>query len=121
MPAAIEARACRLDCLLATIASPGGSLGVGSPDYAGNYPMVTSLGGPEIAIALSINVDQAFYDDLAHGYHIHFASTTCACDVLDGTVPEPAPLALLGLAALVLVPAYERLHSAARRIASSYG
>ena len=67
--------------------------------------MVTSLGGPEIAIALSINVDQAFYDDLAHGYHIHFASTTCACDVLDGVypaAPEPAPLALFGAACAAL-------------------
>ena len=99
----------------------GGNLGIASPDYAGNLPAVTSLGGPEIAIALSIHVDQAFYGDLAHGYSIHFASTTCACDVLDGSVPEPAGLGLLGIAAVALLRAYERLHSAARRIASSSG
>jgi hypothetical protein len=82
----------------------GGNLGVASPDYPGYLPVVTSLGGPEIAIALNISTDQAFYNDLSHGYRIHFASTTCACDVLDGAVPEPAGLGLLGmglLAALV--------------------
>ena len=85
----------------AAVWGEGGNLGYAGPDYSGNYPVVTSLGGPEIAIALDLKVDQAFYDDLAHGYHIHFASTTCACDVLDGAVPEPAGLALVGLAPLL--------------------
>ncbi|HXZ84434.1 MAG TPA: hypothetical protein VEI82_02990 [Myxococcota bacterium] len=83
----------------------GGNLGIGSPDYTGYIPMVTSLGGPEIEIQLTVSTDQAVYDDLAGGYRVHFASTTCACDVLDGAVPEPAGLALLALAAL---PAFVR-------------
>jgi hypothetical protein len=79
----------------AAVWGDGGTIGVSSPDYAGNFPTVTALGGPELEIQLQISTDQAFYDDLAHGYRVHFASTTCACDVLDGAVPEPGLLSLV--------------------------
>lgn len=79
-----------------------------NPTYSGFVPIAYSLGGPEIAVLLQIAVGPAFYADVSAGYSVHFASTTCACDVIDGTVPEPAPLALL-LAALTLCALPARL------------
>jgi hypothetical protein len=81
-----------------------------NPSYGGLFPQVTSLGGSEIAITLKLTtldpvVDRyGFYDDVVNGFDVHFASTTCACDVLDGhiTVPEPRPLALTALALTLL-------------------
>jgi len=92
----------------AAVWGDGGALGVSSPDYPGNFPQVTALGGPELEIQLQVSTDQAFFDDLAHGYRVHFASTTCACDVLDGAVPEPG-LSYLVAAALLGVTIRRRV------------
>ena len=60
----------------------------------------SALGGSELSIQLQVAIGPAFYNDVAGGYSMHFASSTCACDVLDGVYPaarrSPAPLALLG-------------------------
>jgi len=85
-----------------------GAIETFSPDFVGNVPVAYTLDGPEIAILLQINIGPAFYDDVKDGYRVHFASTTCACDVIDVAVPEPAPL-LLALAALVLTATCARL------------
>ncbi|HTO71445.1 MAG TPA: hypothetical protein VMR31_16410 [Myxococcota bacterium] len=81
-----------------------GNIGVYGPDYIGSLPVVTSLGGPELDIQLAIPIDAAFYADVAGGYRVHFASGTCACDVIDGAVPEPGAgvLAAGALAAALL-------------------
>jgi len=77
------------------------------PDFIG-VPVATALGGPEIAIQIRVSIGPAFYDDVSDGYRVHFASTTCACDVIDGVVPEPAPFAL-ALAVVALTAARARL------------
>jgi len=69
-----------------------------APDYSGFFPVATPVGGPEISIQLQIATGPAFYADVSGGYRVHFASATCACDVIDGAVPEPGPLALASLA-----------------------
>ncbi|MFI5315369.1 MAG: PEP-CTERM sorting domain-containing protein [Myxococcota bacterium] len=78
------------------------------PDFLGNVPIAYSLGGSEIAIQLQVATGADFSSDVSDGYSVHFASTTCACDVLDGSVPEPSALALLAIA-LAFVPARRRL------------
>jgi hypothetical protein len=78
------------------------------PDFVGNFPNPFSVGGSEVAVRLQVNIGPGFYNDVSDGFHVHFASTTCACDVLDATVPEPAPLAL-ALAALALTATRARL------------
>jgi len=67
------------------------------------YITTTAVGGSEVEILVTNAVASAFLDDLADGYRVRFASTTCACDVLDVTVPEPAPGALVALAAALLI------------------
>lgn len=62
-----------------------------TPTFIGNFPNVIPLGGPELDIRLLVYVGPEFYDDVAGGYSIHFASSTCACDVLDATYPAPVP------------------------------
>ena len=72
-----------------------------APDFVGYVPIVVPLGGSELSIQLQVAIGAAFYNDVAGGYSIHFASSTCACDVLDGVypaTPEPGVLALLGAA-----------------------
>ena len=74
-----------------------------NPTFGGRFPVVTALGGPEIAVLLQITtIGPAFWNDVKDGFDVHFASTTCACDVIDGHVPEPAPFALT-LALLTLL------------------
>lgn len=68
------------------------------PDFVGNAPVAYGVGGSEIAIQLQVAIGSAFYDDVKDGYRVHFASATCACDVIDGAVPEPPPLSLAALA-----------------------
>jgi hypothetical protein len=72
------------------------------PDFVGYFPNAVSLGGAELSIQLQVAIGPAFYNDVVGGYGIHFASSTCACDVLDGVYPAAAPepelLALLGAA-----------------------
>lgn len=80
------------------------------PDFVGFVPVATALGGPEIAIQVQVAIGSAFYDDVSGGYRVHFASATCACDVIDGVVPEPAPFAL-ALAVVALTAARARLCS----------
>jgi hypothetical protein len=72
-----------------------GAIEAFGPDFSGFFPQVVSLGGSEIGIQLSVGIGPSFYDDVSGGYSIRFASTTCACDVISATVPEPAPLALV--------------------------
>jgi hypothetical protein len=79
-----------------------------SPDFVGYAPLTYALGGAEVGVQLQIAVGPEFYDDVADGYRLHFASTTCGCDVLDGAVPEPAPIAL-ALGALAVCAARARL------------
>jgi hypothetical protein len=79
------------------------------PAFVGSFPVAQAMGGAEIGIQLRIDIGPAFYDDVSDGYRVHFASATCACDVIDGAVPEPAPLALSALAALALTAARARL------------
>jgi len=76
-----------------------------APDFAGYVPIVVPLGGPELQIQLQVAIGAAFFNDVSGGYRIHLASTTCACDVLDGRYPAPEPqaLALLVLAAAAAV------------------
>jgi hypothetical protein len=71
-----------------------------SPDFVGFVPIAVPLGGGELSIQLQVAIGPAFYNDVVGGYRIHFASSTCACDVLDGVYPAPEPgaLALLGVA-----------------------
>lgn len=71
-----------------------------APDFAGFVPIAVPLGGAELSIQLQVAIGPAFYNDVVGGYRIHFASSTCACDVLDGVYPAPEPgvLALLGAA-----------------------
>lgn len=78
------------------------------PDFVGNGPVVSAIGGAEIAILLQIAINPDFYGDVSSGFQLHFASGTCGCDVLDVTVPEPAPLAL-ACAALALTASAARL------------
>lgn len=61
-----------------------------SPESFG-YFTTTAVGGSELEIQLVILAGQAFLDDLADGYRLRFASTTCACDVLDVSVPAAVP------------------------------
>jgi hypothetical protein len=68
------------------------------PDYFGTFPLVTAVSGSELEILIQANISGgAFYDDLKNGFHIQFASATCACDVIAGDypVPEPGAAALL--------------------------
>jgi hypothetical protein len=81
-----------------------GAIGDVPPDFTGYFPVAYGVGGPEIAIQLQIAIGPAFYDDVRAGYRLHFASTTCACDVIDARVAEPSRLALL-TAALALLGA----------------
>ena len=72
-----------------------------APDFAGFVPIAVPLGGGELSIQLQVAIGPAFYNDVVGGYSIHFASSTCACDVLDGAypaAPKPGVLALLGAA-----------------------
>lgn len=82
------------------------NLGSVAPDFLGLPPQTDAQGGSEILVSLLVAIGPAFYDDVAGGYHIHFASTTCACDVLDGSypaaAPEPATALLLGVALAAL-------------------
>ena len=78
------------------------------PDFVGNAPLAYALGGAEIGIQLQVAIGPAFWNDVSGGYRVHFASTTCACDVIDAAVPEPAPV-FLALAALALIAARTRL------------
>ena len=79
-----------------------------APDFFGYVPIAVPLGGPELSIQLQVAIGAAFFNDVAGGYQIHFASSTCACDVLDGVYPAPEPtaLALLGAAAAALALGY---------------
>jgi hypothetical protein len=83
-----------------------GEITQSTPTYSG----FTAVGavGSEVGVFVQIPIGPAFYNDVKDGYSIHFASTTCACDVLDARVPEPAPLAL-ALGALALTAARARL------------
>jgi hypothetical protein len=82
-----------------------GTIGTDLPVSFG-YITSTVVGGSELEILVTNAVSAAFLDDLSDGYRVRFASTTCACDVLDVTVPEPAAGALVALtAALLLVRA----------------
>ena len=85
-----------------------------TPDFQGYFPIAYGVGGSEIAIQLQIAIGPAFYDDVSNGYSVHFASTTCACDVLDGAVPE-APAAALALVGIALALACAR-RTAARAV-----
>lgn len=62
-----------------------------APDFVGFVPIVIPLGGSELQIQLQVAIGAAFYNDVAGGYSVHFASSTCACDVLDGRYPAAAP------------------------------
>ncbi len=85
-----------------------GAIEAFGPDFSGFVPLVGSLGESEISIHLQVAIGPGFYNDVSGGYSLHFASTTCACDVLSATVPEPAQLALL-LGALALTAGRARL------------
>jgi len=62
-----------------------------APDFVGFVPIVFGVGGSELQIQLQVAIGPAFYNDVAGGYSVHFASSTCACDVLDGSYPAAAP------------------------------
>lgn len=78
------------------------------PRYSGSQPLVQSLGGSELSILLQVRIGPDFYGDALGGFDVSFASTTCACDVIAATVPEPAPFAL-ALSALALTALCARL------------
>lgn len=68
--------------------------------------IATALGGGEIDVQVIVLAEAPFFDDIADGFRLHLASTTCACDVLDGLyapagVPEPGAAALLAIALLL--------------------
>jgi hypothetical protein len=68
------------------------NIGAGvSPDFFGLFPTVVPLGGAELQINLQVAIGAAFFNDVAGGYSIQFASSTCACDVLDASYPAPEP------------------------------
>jgi hypothetical protein len=68
------------------------------PDFTGFVPVAYAVGGAEIGIPIQVLIGPGFYNDVSGGFQVHFASTTCACDVIDVTVPEPAPGALAAVA-----------------------
>ena len=76
-----------------------GNITTPAPDFLGS-PSVVALGGSELSILVNVSIGASFYGDVVGGYSVHFASSTCACDVLDGSypapVPEPGAAALLG-------------------------
>ena len=71
-----------------------------APDFLWLSLSVVALGGSELSILVNVSIGASFYGDVVAGYSVHFASSTCACDVLDGSypaaVPEPGAAALLG-------------------------
>jgi hypothetical protein len=79
-----------------------GQIDQAGADYFGSFPLVTVVSGSELEILIQANISGgAFYDDVKNGFHIHFASATCACDVIDGSYPLPEPsAAALAFAAL---------------------
>jgi hypothetical protein len=71
--------------------------GITGSDLPEGFGYVTTsvVEGSELEVQIFTTASAAFVDDVANGFHLRFASTTCACDVIDATVPESAPAALL--------------------------
>ncbi len=81
-----------------------GSIGSDLPESFG-YVTAQVVAGDEIEVRIVVSASAAFAADVAEGFRVHLASTTCACDVLDGIHPpvtEPGAAALLGLAGAAL-------------------
>ena len=50
----------------------------------------------ELIVTLSFDPNDAFWTDLStQGMNVHFASATCANDIIDGFIPTPEPSTLL--------------------------
>jgi hypothetical protein len=81
-----------------------GEIGSELPEAFG-YVTATGAGGAELEVRIVVGASAAFVADVADGFELRFASTTCACDVLRGVHPsvaEPGAAALLACAAAAL-------------------
>jgi hypothetical protein len=74
-----------------------GQIGSDLPEGFG-YVTTSVVEGSELDVRIVVMASAAFVNDVADGFHLSFASTTCACDVLDATVPESGAGAFAALA-----------------------
>ena len=69
-------------------------------------PVVSPGGSTIYKVSVSFDPSNAFWTDLStSGLSVHFASATCANDVIDGKVTEPGTLLLLGGGLVAMVVA----------------